>query len=248
VTANAGKLTRGTRTLAWQVSEALRQAILSGDYTPGDKLPSEAQLTEIHGVSRTVVREAVAALRADHLVEARKGAGVFVLMPAGDARPTPVIDKARLASDLEILEIRTPIEVEAAGLAAVRRSPSHEEMILDRHAAVLACIEAGSSIRAADFALHLAIADATYNPLFREFLEQRGASVIPQSKPVAEDKREADAYRRLIYREHEAIVLAISNGDRDAARHAMQQHLEGSQIRYRELLRIERMRQSQTSE
>lgn len=243
--ANATGITRGSRTLAWQVSEALRKAILNGDYTPGDKLPSEAQLTEIHGVSRTVVREAVAALRSDQLVEARKGAGVFVLPRPEEARPATVIDKVRLASDLEILEIRTPIEVEAAGLAALRRSPSHEEAILDRHAAVMGCIEAGISIRAADFALHLAIADATHNPLFREFLEQRGNAAIPQSKPVAEDQREADAYRRLIYQEHEAIVLAISNGDRDAARNAMLHHLEGSQVRYRALLRSERMRQSQ---
>ncbi len=244
---NAGGTTRGSRTLTAQVSDALRQAILSGDYAPGDKLPSEAQLTEMHGVSRTVVREAVAALRSDHLVEARKGAGVFVLARRDNASTPTMLDKIRLASDLEILEIRTPIEVEAAGLAAVRRSPSQEEVIWDRHAAVMACIEAGASIRAADLALHLAIADATHNPLFREFLEQRGAAAIPQSKPVAEDQREADAYRRLIYQEHEAIVLAISNGDKDAARQAMLNHLEGSQIRYRELLRIERMRQSQRS-
>src|SRR5688572_587701 len=65
-------------TLVVQVSNTLRNAILGGKYHPGEKLPSEAKLTEAHGVSRTVVREAIAALRADGLVEPRRGAGVFV--------------------------------------------------------------------------------------------------------------------------------------------------------------------------
>lgn len=237
--------TKGARTLVSQVSEALRQLIMNGDYAPGDKLPSEAQLTETHGVSRTVVREAVAALRSDGLVEARQGAGIFVLNPPRFAFSPRNIDKARLASDLEILEIRTPIEVEAAGLAALRRSPSQEETIFDRHAAVLACIEAGQSIRDADFALHLAISEATNNPLFRQFLEMHGTSAIPQSKIITENRTEAEtAYRRLIHQEHEKIIIAISNGDEEGARAAMRGHLKGSQIRYRDLLRDERLRHS----
>jgi DNA-binding FadR family transcriptional regulator len=226
-----------------QVSDALRQSILQGDYTPGDKLPSEAQLTEAHGVSRTVVREAVAALRSDGLIEARKGAGIFVLNPPKFAFSPRNIDKVRLSSDLEILEIRTPLEVEAAGLAALRRSPAQEEMIFDRHAAVFACIEAGQSIREADFALHLAISEATHNPLFRQFLEAHGTAAIPQSKIVTENRTEAEtAYRRLIHQEHERIVVAISNRDEDGARSAMLDHLKGSQVRYRDLLRDERLR------
>lgn len=233
---------KGAGTLVSQVSEALRQSILNGDYAPGDKLPSEAQLTEVHGVSRTVVREAVAALRFDGLVEARQGAGIFVLDQARLSFSPRNTDKARLSSDLEILEIRTPIEVEAAGLAALRRSPAQEEVLFDRHAAILACIEAGASIREADFALHVAIAEATNNPLFRQFLEMNGTASIPQSKIVNENKAEAEtAYRRLIHKEHQRIVLAISNRDEDGARDAMRDHLKGSQVRHRNLLREEHL-------
>lgn len=234
---------KGAGTLVSQVSDALRQSILSGDYQPGDKLPSEAQLTEAHGVSRTVVREAVAALRSDGLVEPRQGAGIFVLTQPKFAFSPGNIDKARVSSDLEVLEIRTPIEVEAAGLAALRRSPSQEETIFDRHAALMACIEAGMSIREADFALHLAIAAATNNPLFSEFLATHGNSAIPQSKIITENRPEAEtAYRWLIHQEHEKIVVAISNGNEEAARSAMRDHLKGSQVRYRNLLREERLR------
>ncbi|MBP1852927.1 DNA-binding FadR family transcriptional regulator [Rhizobium halophytocola] len=236
---------KGAGTLVSHVSDVLRQAILNGEYAPGDKLPSEAQLTEAHGVSRTVVREAIAFLRYEGLVEARQGAGVFVMEPSRLSFSPRNTNRARLSSDLEVLEIRTPIEIEAAGLAAQRRSPAQEEQIYDHHAMLFACIEAGNSIREADLALHLAIADATNNPLFRQYLETHGNAAIPQSKIVNGNKAEAEtAYRRLIHQEHEKIVLAISNGDEEAARNAMRDHLKGSQIRHRSLLREEHLGRS----
>lgn len=227
---------KGAGTLVTQVGDAIRRQILGGDYAPGDRLPSEAQLTEAHGVSRTVVREAIAALRADGLVEPRQGAGVFVL----EAAPAPIfspqsVDRARLSSMIEILELRTGVEVEAAGLAALRRSPAQEETIMERHDAVRAAMEAGRPTAEADFALHLAIADATSNPRFREFLEALGQGVIPRAALKAGD--EAGSYIARIDEEHGRIVTAISNGDEEAARAAMRRHLRGSQTRYRALLR-----------
>ncbi len=75
-----------------------------------------------------------------------------------------------------------PLEIEAAGLAALRRSPAQEELIFDCHAEVLRCINDNRSIREADLALHLAIAAATNNPLFTQFLELQGQHAIPQSR------------------------------------------------------------------
>jgi DNA-binding FadR family transcriptional regulator len=230
------------KTRAVQLSETLRRAIAEGQFHPGSKLPSEAQLTLAHGVSRTVVREAIAALRADGLVEARQGAGVFVLQ----ATPTPPpfnlslghIDLARVSSMIELLELRTAVEVESAGIAALRRSPAQEEVILDRHYAVRASLDANQPTSEADFALHLAIADATNNPRFREFLTMIGRNVIPRAA-LRGDGKDADqsGYISLLVEEHQAIVAAISQGDEEAAREAMRQHLKGSQLRYRNLLR-----------
>jgi len=201
---------RGGESLVMQVGESLRRAIASGKYGPGDRLPSEVELTEAHGVSRTVVREAVAALRSDGLVEVRQGAGIFVIAPEAANASAGKVESARVYSDLEVLEVRTPLEIEAAGLAALRRSPAQEEALFRCHGQVLACIENGETIRDADMRLHLAIADATNNPLFRQSLLAHGAAIIPQSRVVSEtDKAEQDAYRRKIHAEHEAIVMAI---------------------------------------
>jgi GntR family transcriptional regulator, transcriptional repressor for pyruvate dehydrogenase complex len=231
----------GTESLVERVSDILRQAVFTGQFPPGSKLPSEAQLTIVHGVSRTVVREAIAALRADRLVESRQGAGVFVL--AGPPRP-PVslqsVDPERVSSAIELLELRTGVEVEAAGLAALRRSPAQEEAILDRHVAVHEALEAGRPSSEADFALHLAIAEATNNPQFHEFLSLLGEKAIPRAALSSEGPEKDSAYLKLLYEEHSRIVVAISDGDEAAAREAMRAHLRGSQARYRALLRDQR--------
>jgi DNA-binding FadR family transcriptional regulator len=231
-----------SQTLVVRLSDTLRRAIVAGQFPPGSKLPSEAQLTEAHGVSRTVVREAIAALRADRLVEAQQGAGVFVLDPPAPQIPAfGNLDQARVSSVIELLELRTAVEVEAAGLAALRRSPAQEETIFERHHAVRDCLDAGVPTSEADFALHLAIAEATNNARFREFLSMIGPRIIPRAA-IRDGEHEADQanYIMLIDDEHQQIVAAISAGDEDGARAAMRRHLRGSQERYRTLLRGQR--------
>ena len=233
---------QGSRTLALQLSDLLRHAIVKGQFPPGSRLPSEANLTETHGVSRTVVREAMATLRADRLVVARQGSGVFVLDAPGltqmAAQSIAHVDLARVSSVIELLELRTAIEVEAAGLAALRRSPAQDEFIIERHSAVRASLEASLPTSEADLALHLAIADASNNPRFREFLDMIGRNLIPRSA-LQQDLPEKDheAYIILLDHEHDRIVTAISAGDEEGAREAMRSHLRGSQSRYRTLLR-----------
>ena len=232
-----GSSVRGTGTLVGQVAEALRDAIATGPYKPGDKLPSEARIAEQHGVSRTVVREAIASLRSDGLVEPRRGAGVFVLQPA-EPVPPPFqnIDPGRLSSIIALLELRTAVEVEAAGLAANRRSPAQEEKIFDAHRDVGQCIAAGQSTSTADFELHMAIAEASNNPRFPEFLIMIGQNAIPRASLDRGDKGTAKPYLEQLHSEHARIVTAISNGDATLARDAMREHLQGSQRRYRSLL------------
>lgn len=235
----AAETGRRTSTLASSVSQALREAIRSGRYRPGEKLPSEAKLTVEHHVSRTVIREAIAALRADGLVDPRQGAGVFVLEPlSAPVLPFQNVDHARVSSVIELLELRSPVEMEAAALAAQRRSPAQEEAIIERHRAIIACIQNQQPTIEADFDLHLAIAEATNNPRFVEFLRIMGEGMIPRSAlrdPNTE--RTSSEYLQRLVEEHERIVAAISNGDVDDAREAMRVHLNGSQQRYRQLLR-----------
>ncbi len=226
------------RNLVEHLSGILRQSIQAGEFKPGDRLPSEAKLTEEHGVSRTVVREAIAALRSDGLVEARKGAGVFVLdAPQPEILPFQNLNYERISSVIELLELRTGVEVEAAGLAALRRSPQQEEKIIDCHRIILECLERGEPTTAADFALHLAIADAANNPRFREFLSMIGSGVIPRAALQTGQDASSGDYIAKLHEEHSAIIEAISNGDEEDARAAMRRHLKGSQARYRAILR-----------
>ncbi|WP_435169003.1 FadR/GntR family transcriptional regulator [Falsirhodobacter sp. 1013] len=227
-----------TGNLVARVSEALRAEITEGRLKPGDRLPSEARLTEAHGVSRTVVREAIAALRADRLVEARQGAGVFVLeAPMPEKAPFQNIDYVRLSSMIEMLELRTAVEMEAAGLAATRRSAQQEERIIDAYRAVSAAIAAGEPTTAADYDLHLAIAEATNNPRFPEFLAMVGGNVIPRQALQNAGDAAPQPYLVQIQEEHDRIVTAILAGDEEGARRAMRVHLRGAQARYRVLLR-----------
>ncbi|WP_240516859.1 FadR/GntR family transcriptional regulator [Marivivens niveibacter] len=217
----------------------LREQIKSGKFAIGTRLPSEAELTREHLVSRTVVREAIAALRADGLVEPRQGSGVYVLEPQAEI-PAPFtnIDSTRLSSVIELLELRTAVEVEAAGLASQRCSPSQEEKII---LCLRAVNEANSDRRPsteADFALHLAIAEATNNPRFPEFIQMIGPNSIPRRALDQSAPQEVpQSYIDRINAEHDQIVNAILGRDDNAARDAMRMHLKGSQERYRNLLR-----------
>ncbi len=224
--------------LVKQISDELRAEIGSGRFEIGDKLPSQSELSDRFVVSRTVVREAIASLQADGLLEARQGAGVFVT-----ARTTPsnsafqAIDHARISSMLETLELRSAVEIEAAGLAALRRSPAQEEAIFRAHHAVAALIAGGQRSSEADFAFHRAVAAASNNPRFVEFLDLLGQSAIPRAAMQQTDGGSPTAlHLERIADEHRAIAQAISAADESGAREAMKIHLKGSQQRYRRLI------------
>ncbi|HVW57239.1 MAG TPA: FadR/GntR family transcriptional regulator [Rhizobiaceae bacterium] len=227
------------KNLVGMVSDRLRRQILGGELHPGDKLPSEAGLTRQFDVSRTVIREAVASLRADGLVEARHGVGIFVLSNQPPiAHSFQSFETARISSMIEALELRTAVEIEAAALAAVRRSPAQEEAIHERYDDIAAEIAAGQPTTAADFAFHLAIADATNNPRFREFLEVMGRNAIPRaSLQDGNAEHTPGDYLQQIQAEHKSIADAISARDPEAAREGIRTHLQGSLVRYRMLIR-----------
>ncbi|MEI3856050.1 MULTISPECIES: FCD domain-containing protein [unclassified Ensifer] len=233
---------RGT-SLAAKISAALRRELTEGVFRPGDRLPSESALTKEYSVSRTVVREAIAILRADGLVEARKGAGIFALETQQDKnQPFKDLATQRISSVIELLELRTVFEVESAGLAASRRSAAQIEAILEAHHRVGECLQAGAPTRDADFELHLAIAEATQNRRFPEFLQLIRSGIIPRGElqGSAPGSRPKD-YNLHLQEEHGQIVDAIIEGNAEAARERMRAHLRGSLERYKVLLRSRTM-------
>lgn len=213
----------------------LRSRITAGEYAAGLKLPTEVRLTEIFGVSRTVVREAIAALSADGLVEARQGAGVFVI--AGASTPFNAIggDGNKISVALNVLEVRIGIEIESAGLAALRHSASQEAAIKEAYLEFDRLLEQGVPTGKTDFAFHRAVAAATNNPFYIEVLDALGSRTIPcdVASPWGTESVLTRDYQVGLQREHGAILQAISLSDADGAREAMRQHLALSQERYR---------------
>jgi GntR family transcriptional repressor for pyruvate dehydrogenase complex len=225
------------RSLAHALVERLSGEILSGRLAPGVQLPTEQALIAASGVSRTVVREAIAALRAEGLVVTRQGAGAFVA--EGSRRPFR-IDPAGLGSLAEVLavmELRTGIEVEAAGLAAERASAADLRAIAAAFAAIERAIARGEPGIDEDFAFHRRIAAATRNPQFAGFLEYLGRFIIPrQTIRVAGAASDRVAYLRTFQKEHLAIVKALRARSVAKARAAMRSHLMNSRKRYQRLV------------
>src|SRR5262245_8999990 len=148
------------RSLTEVLVARLTADITGGKIPPGARLPTEQELIAATGVSRTVVREAVAALRAEGLVVTRQGVGAFV--PENARRPFRV-DFDRLSSIrevLEVMELRTGVEIEAAGLAAERASPAQVRNVVECLRTVDRALKRGEDAIDQDFALHCSIADA----------------------------------------------------------------------------------------
>ena len=228
--------------LTQRTAETLRMRIADGQLQSGEKLPTEKVMALEFGVSRTVVREAVAGLRADGLIKARHGVGVFV---TGGGEPeagaTGSSDNPfTAASVLDVLELRMAVEVHAAGLAAIRRSWSQEERIWNAAEQMRRAVAAGTPTESLDLAFHRTIAEASNNPAFVAFFNLLGHAVIPSTSLVSrlESERVRKQYLNRCESEHFAIVEAISRNDANSARCAMEAHLIVSQDRFKNAGRV----------
>jgi DNA-binding FadR family transcriptional regulator len=218
------------RNLAQGVVESIGASIRGGVLKPGEKLPTESVIMELHGVSRTVVREAISHLQAAGLVETRHGIGTFVLEP-----PAPALlispDTIRTIEDvLAILELRISLETEAAWLAAARRT---EEQVREMGEALQRILQGGTI--EADMQFHMLIAQATGNRYFVDILTHLGTTIIPRARlnsaQLSHD--EPSTYLQRVNREHEDIFHAIERRDPEGARAAMRTHLSNSRERLR---------------
>ena len=220
------------------ITSALRERLDQGIYRPGDRLPSETALCEEFGVSRTVVREAVASLRLAGGLVSKPGMGVYV----AENTDSPIDFGIRPGTDaqwaLHLMELRVAIEVQSAGLAAERRTPRDLVAIaqaFDDFCATEA--DVAGRIRA-DIAFHLAIAQASQNPHFVHILSSSVNDVATdlRMKYVRDTDAARRSYEKRTVRDHGAILAAITRRDHGAARAAMSRHLDESISRYRKWL------------
>jgi GntR family transcriptional repressor for pyruvate dehydrogenase complex len=217
-----------------QVREQLEASIRRGEFSPGDRLPSERELTEIFGVSRVSVREAIRSLEAIGLVEVRQGYGCVV----SDPRTHRARDLSRwlaLHRDeaLDLLLVRGALDEIAAAEAASR---ADEEAIAgireanDRFRSAVG--DADTSIRDLsdlDVAFHVSIAEASGSELLTNLLSDLHRHIADASREIS--YAPADAAEQSAA-EHDDIVRAIEAGDADSARRAAAKHI----VRVRELV------------
>jgi len=208
--------------LSDKIAEAMRSAIVSRGLTAGTPLPSERELGEQFGVSRTVVREAVRALVAKGIVEVRSGSGLRVAEVSEGAVSDSLSWYIRGGS-LEypqLHEIRSMIEVGMAGLAAERRTEEQLADLRKAHEELIAQIGDFEAAAVADLAFHDLIARATQNDLFAVLLGSIANALIEIRR-----KTLAGGSGPVTIADHQRILDAIEAGDAEAARVAMAAHL-----------------------
>lgn len=214
-----------------RVAASIRHDIVRGLFRPGDRLPTEAELSRGLGVSRNVVREAVAQLRSEGLVTSRQGVGAFIAEP--EAVPTLRIDSADLAAAEQyrsLMELRLILETEAAALAAERHSPEDLEMILRALQAMHAADTWSEDGVDQDIVFHRAVAAATGNGFILAFIAFVAAH-LKESIAVARRLTPNEALHDITLKEHDEIVAAIRSGDPEASRAAMHSHITNAMRR-----------------
>ncbi|MEK7943833.1 FadR/GntR family transcriptional regulator [Pigmentiphaga sp. YJ18] len=225
-----------TRSLSEELVQLMSEKIHGKVWKPGDKLPTEAEIMQEYGVSRTVVREAISRLQAARMVETRHGIGTFLLEPPVAPLRLDTKDAVTMLDVMAVLELRITVETEAARLAAQRRTEQDLAELRRTLAAFEAQIEPGGDTVTADLAFHQQVAIATGNRYFHEILAQMGATIIPRTRvdtaELARDDRRA--YLARVHREHQAIYEAIARQDGDAAHAAMRTHLARSREKVRQ--------------
>ncbi|MGC3964539.1 MAG: FadR/GntR family transcriptional regulator [Rhodocyclaceae bacterium] len=229
---------RRRQTLSDQVVKSLTERISSGQYKLGQRLPSEQELIDEFNVSRTVVREAIANLRAGGWVTTMQGVGAFVMKQDEVAAFT--IDAGALSLVKEMvsaLELRIALESEAAVLAAQRRT---DAQLVAMHTALRAfgdAVAKGEDAVQADIDFHRSIAEASGNDHFLKLFNYLGELLIPRAKlQAARIQQPSRDYLDRIQREHEQIYYAIEQRDSEAARAALRMHLSRSKQRLEQSL------------
>jgi GntR family transcriptional regulator, transcriptional repressor for pyruvate dehydrogenase complex len=217
------QVTREPR-LSDKVADMMLETILSRRLAIGDRLPSERELGEQFGVSRTVIREAVRALVAKGVIEVRSGSGLRVA----------AVDAAAVSESMSLYvrgggidfervhEVRTLLEVHIAGLAAERASGEDVERLRTVHERMQR--EAGDVDAASrdDLEFHRVIARATHNDLFLVLMDSIGNALI-------DIRREnlGSGAAPVTLSQHECILERIAAHDPAGARAAMSDHLDG---------------------
>lgn len=211
-----------------EIADFLALRIRNGEFAAGARLPTEFDLAQRFAVSRPVVREAISRVKAEGLVQSRRGSGLYVASIFD--RQSFKVDVAlggEGAAVAKLFELRIPIEIAAARLAAARHTEEDIARIEACHKQLLACGDREHDAQdTADLNFHLAIARATQNNHFGDLMAYLG-TVIYKAIRFARSSS-GPRVRRMTIGEHTNILNAIRNRDPEAASQAVVDHLNGA--------------------
>lgn len=227
-------MTDSTGTNRWSVkqrryrhiADTLREAIVSGEYRPGERLPTERDLAQQFSVSRSCVREALLALEIQDLVHIRVGSGVYVSERAVPMA-TPFADDAAEPSVADIVNARLMFQPEMCAVAARAATEDDIHALQLRHRAITSEIHTPDVAARLYRDFHLAIARATHNPFAHGVMLAiwQAARAHPEWEKLRQLLQSAE--RQIRWRdEHEAILAALARRHRGEARAAMRSHVE----------------------
>lgn len=219
-------------TLTERTRQQVEGLIVDGALKAGDRLPSEKELTEKLGVSKTVVREAIRTLAAKGLVEVRAGSGTYVRDFGLDVmkEPMSLLLKSRALKVEDIREVREVLEVKIAGLAAERAQADDIEAMTGTIRSLSKRKLTSTEFAEIDVAFHNCLAAAANNPLFTALADSLNEVMIEVRVQAFGVLGEARSVRDAIFY-HSRILERVKARDPDGARRAMEEHLaQGQQV------------------
>lgn len=212
-------------TTAEEVVTRLREMIHKGELRSGDRLPPERDLAKQLGVSRPTLRAGIRSLSAVGVLKSKQGAGTFVVeaeaSPALDSNPLRLLASLHGFSNAEMFEARLILEMAIAGLAAERATSDHLAAMAEELAEMFAALTEPEEYLVHDMRFHQTIAAASGNRIITALMNMVASILFDvRSKTVhrAHDLKESADMHRLIFR-------AIREGNTEAARNAMRDHL-----------------------
>ncbi|TCR80161.1 FadR/GntR family transcriptional regulator [Rhizobium sp. BK376] len=224
------KVNRGPH-LSTLVASSISREIAQGRLKPGDQLPTEQQLATTFGVSRNVVREAIARLRSEGRIWSQQGRGAFVADQPNATVLTIDYEALQQANAFQSLfELRGILEVEGAALAAGRRTDSDLSAMRDALTTMQAAPYGSVMWLKTDLEFHKTVAAATGNPYMVQFLTFVSERVRESILASGNQQRSEDL-AAVTLGEHQRILDAIEARQADEARDAMRQHLHGAASR-----------------
>ncbi len=218
------KVDPGSGDLAQAAAAQIRDRIEDGHFGYGSRLPSERDLAEGLGVSRTVLRESLRSLESLGYVESSVGRGTFVADPNEEFGSQRLLEdwlRRRLAAFRDLVEMRSAIESQAVRSAAgdPRALAASLREIVDAQARA---IDEGRPDDAAemDSTFHITLASGTPN----EPLRALARALILRASHAAHATYRVSAYQKGSLRQHRAIVAALAKGDRERAADLLAEH------------------------